>query len=181
MRKKNARNFKASMGMLLITFMLFITGCGKDLSGTASQMLQAMTLKYIEIQAFDSAKRLVTFDISDLSQYPTEDYQKWVKDTFAYDNIVIVLFTNEDESFTDVSDAEEYLSNNGYEAFLLSDFDWTSIRISSKESGKKIKEDVTYQIDILYPIIHVAESYEMRMKYSNETWSVEEVISNKTS
>ena len=181
MRKKYARNFKVSMGMLLITFMLCITGCGKDLSGTASQMLQAMTLKYIELQEFDSAKRLVTFDISDLSQYSTEDYQKWVKDTFTYDNTVIVLFTHEDESFTDVSDAEEYLSNNGYEAFLLSDFDWTAIRITCKDSGKKIKEDVTYQIDILYPIIHVAESYEMRMKYSNETWSVDEVISNKIS
>ena len=181
MRRKYARYFIVSMGMLLFTFILCTTGCGKDLSDTASQILQTITLKFIDLQGFDKEKRLVTIDISDFSQYSTQDYQKWVKDTYTNDNTVIVLFTHEDESFTDVSDAKEYLNNNGYEAFLLSDFDWTAIRINCKDSGQQMKANVKYQVDILYPFIHAAEGFEMRMKYRNETWSVDEVISNKIS
>lgn len=166
------------MGMLLFTFILCTTGCGKDLSETASQMLQTMTPKFIDLQGIDKEKRLVTIDISDFSQYPIEDYQKWVIDTYTNENTVIVLFTHEDECFTDVSEADGYLSSNGYETFTLSDYDWTAIRISCKDSVQQIKANIKCQIDISYPLIYAIEGFEIKMKYRNETWSVDQVLSN---
>lgn len=160
---------------LMFTFLLYTAGCGKDLSPTASALLQQITGEFIYYGGFDAENRLVTIDISDFSQYSTDDYVKWVMDTYTNKNTVIVVYTDQDKGFSGMSEAKEYLQNNGYESFLLTDFDWTNIKISRENGKQRINPTIKCVINISYPSIFGMEGFEMKLKYKDETWSVVEL------
>ena len=165
--------------IVLCSAIIILCGCDankqEDLSDYTIELLQSATTEFISSKGVKSDKRLVSIDISAFQGISTESYEEWIQETYADDDTVVVIFTDESELFTSPQEAKDYLSQSGYDSFTASDYDWTSIRISRKSEEEPIHKSEVLNIDISYPIFSCAEGFEVRMEFDHEIWKIIEV------
>jgi len=165
--------------IVLFGTIFLLSGCGvskqEDLSGYTIELLQSVTTEFINSRGFEAEKRLVSIDISAFQGISTEQYEEWLQETYADDDTVVVAFTDKSELFESRQEAEDYLSLSGHDDFMVSDYDWTSIRISRKSEKEPIHKSEVLNVDISYPMIRCAEGFEIQMEFDDEAWKVIEV------
>lgn len=165
----------------LCSTILLLSGCSaikqEDMSGYAVELLQSVTIEFIDSKGIDKGKRLITIDISEFQELAIEKYEEWLQDSYANEDTVLVVFTDNKERWASSQEAKDYLSQNGYNNFVESEYDWTSITISRKSEKEYIHRSEVINIDISYPFIRCAEGFEVRMEYGDAKWKVIEVAS----
>lgn len=146
----------------------------EDLSEYTSDLLQCVTNEFIKYKGLDHPYRLVTIDISAFEDFSIEKYEKWVEETYADEDLVVVVFTDKDDVYESESEAEEYLQKNGYEncESFPDDWDWTSIRITRRTEEETIQPREQLFVALSYRTIEESEGFEVKLKYDDEEWAV---------
>ena len=146
----------------------------EDLSEYTSDLLQCVTNEFIKYKGLDHPYRLVTIDISDFEDFSIEKYEKWVEESYADEDLVVVVFTDKDDVYESDSDAEEYLQKNGYDNYesFPDDWDWTSIRITRRTEEETIQPKEQLFVALSYRTIDEREGCEVKLKYDDEEWAV---------
>jgi hypothetical protein len=148
-----------------------------DLTEYTSDLLQCVTKEFIKYKGHKSSCRLVTIDVSSFEDFPIDEYEKWVRETYNDKDLIVAVIADKHDKLTSENEAESFLEKNGYENYksFPSGWDWTSIKITRRSEEETIQRKEHLNVDFSYMTINECEGCKVKMGYEDEEWSVMKV------